>query len=612
MRAGTLFFPATALAHSLQPIAYGSLKGSDISRDLRIRHRTVPQTQPYAVRWRGTVLNLVGALVLSLICLGGIDTLTHQVSLMAPPSWSAAEQQAIEDARRTWRADRQVNNTIHAFLRLHQGNPSAQELSTWVAGEADNGLPLLAEVLVRLRAADIGSSTQPAAASQPTSRGSTAPTATTRAFDEQIPVLLKRLETAPPLRLQATRLREILVDAMTRRGIEPRRAEHLIASVRAFTPLADYRPVIRELVNRLLAMGQRCRDDHRPADAELAFAAVVRLLTDMISDSPLPDVALLAAERLPEAVRDLHAARPTGTDPELAAQAVEDFRRRWLAVSDHEISLMPTMSVPALSVALQRRALGTFTASVCLLACGWLLALIALMLIVVVLWTRRFGPVPLTWRWKGWGAVIAPVVVVMPALATILLLSCERVPFLWLFSMRSLGSVVLLPVGLIVLWALATLSCVQPVLAPRQGGLPWPALAGGIGFVLVVVVLTAIFVPLHVESWRPPAGVQLFRRLVSAGGLACLPVLVTWLVMVVRARRRAGLPPGTWARAGLCVASSAMFIMLLAAVVGLALNARQDARHAAAFARAAGDPIADRLGPQWFEACFAPARSTIR
>jgi hypothetical protein len=331
----------------------------------------------------------------------------------------------------------------------------------------------------------------------------------------------------------------------------------------------------------------------------------------MVEDSPRPDVALLATERLPAAIRELQALGRDAAQTEAAARAVAEFRQRWMSMADREVSILPNMAAPAPAADMQQRVLGSMVASASLLACGWLFAVVCLVLIVVVLATRTFGPVPLIWRWGGRGAMVAPAIVVVPALVTILVACGGGLPFVWLLSLRSLGGAVLLLVVTILTWMLATQVCVRSTDPAHESGLPWPALLGGAVFVALVVVAVAVLFPPLDEPWRPPLAVQLFRRLGGVAGLASIPVLLVWAWQHRSARRRANLPAGVWARACLAVASSTMVLLLCAAVIGLTVNSRRDAAHDAAFLKAAADPIADRLGPQWFETHFAPARQLL-
>ncbi|MBI4578986.1 MAG: hypothetical protein HY718_04745 [Planctomycetes bacterium] len=553
---------------------------------------------PHGLRWRGTVVWLAASLLLTVLCLPLLDTVIEQVRLMVPSLDPApGEAAAIQAAHRAWQADRRTRDAMTQFHVLTRRDPTDDELGSWLEASPDNALPILADLLVRLRRSGIGPSSQPASASQP-------------AIDDQVAGLLQQLENGPPLRPMVARLRTVFVAALRDRALSARRAEVLFDAVRWSSPLVDYRPIVREAADRLMALGGEYRRQSRPADARRAYAGGIRVLTDAVEDSPLPDVALLVAARLPAAIHELQAAGGAKPDQaEAAIRHLQQFRQEWMEPGIDDVALLPAIAEPAVAAEFQREAVGALVAAVGVLAGGGLLLLVCLALIVVVLVRQRMGDVPLVWLWQGAGAFIAPGIVVAAAVVPVLLLAGGSLPFVWLFSGRSLGPLMLAPMNLLVVWMLAVRICLRPGPPFERAVVPLPAVLGGVLFALIVAVFAWTYLPVRPEAWRPPADVQVFRRVGTVAGLACILVLMTWTVWGWWRRRRAGLPAGAWARAGLAVASSSLGVLLLFAVIALGVDHRRDARHEAAFARAAADPIADRLGPQWWSAYFAPARA---
>jgi hypothetical protein len=287
---------------------------------------------------------------------------------------------------------------------------------------------------------------------------------------------------------------------------------------------------------------------------------------------------------------------------------LRDFYDAWMQVSDREIALLPATLGPAPARAAQDRVLAGMTTAAALVLCGWMLALVCLAQIFVIAVTRPFGPPPWRWRWSGWAPAAAGAMIALPVLVLVPAVAWGTMPFIWLFSGRSIGAMVLLSTSVPLAWMTATRIFVVPPEAMRAGMLSRRAVLAGLALLLLVGFLVAVLVPMDGAVWRPPAGVQVLRRIGGSVGLAAIAILVVWTILGVRSRRRAGVRAGMWARAGLAVASAGLVPLLAAAAVALAANAYRDARHAEAFSRAVADPVSDRLGPDWYGRYFEPAR----
>lgn len=523
-----------------------------------------------------------------------LDTLVKQVRLMVPHSAAPAEREAVRESHNAWRSDPQIRNTIAQLNILRSGNPTEADLAAWSSAAHDNGLPLWAELLVRLRKSGVErarpESARPVEVEvQP-------------ADDQAILRLLRSLDYAAPLRIGVGPLHARLIAAARDRDVSARTAEAVFWADRWSSVLAAYRPVLRELSGRLHALGRHWQQAGRSADATRAYKAAVRALTDAANDSPLPEVALLAASELEPILRELEAVDPGGR-----AEACENlmaFRRAWMDVPEDELAMLPATFGPALAGDDHAGVLASITAAAGLVGYGWILAVLCLILLAVIAATRPFGEVAMAWRWGGWGAVVAPALVTVPLISIVLVVASDAVPWIWLASRPSLSPIVLAPGTLLLLWIAATHLCLQPTGSASQAGLPWFVVVGGLAVVLVIGAVT-VMLPFASEAWRPPVGVQVFRRSGTVVGALSLGLSLAGVIWVWRRRRRAGLPAGVWSRGGLAVASAAMLVMLAAASIALTVNHRRDVQHETAFARRVTDPISARLGSDWWEAYFS-------
>lgn len=541
------------------------------------------------------MIALVGSLVASLVCLGLLETLVKQVRLMVPYSATPAEREAVRESHNAWQSDPQIRNTIAYLSELQSDKPTKADVAAWSSTIRDNSLPLWAELLIHLRESGI----------EPAWPGSAQPVEVEvqPANDQAILRVLRSLDYAAPLRIGVGPLRARLIAAARDRGVSARTAEAVFWADRWSSVLAAYRPVLRELAGRLCALGRHWQQAGRSADATRAYKAAIRALTDAANDSPLPEVALLAASELEPILRELEALEPGG--PAEAAENLMAFRRAWMDVSDDEMAMLPATFGPALAGDDHAGVLASITAAAGLVGYGWILAVLCLLLLAVIGATRPFGEVALTWRWGGWGAVVAPALVTVPLISIVLVVSSEAVPWIWLVSSPSLSPIIVLAPGtLLLLWIAATHLCLQPTGSASQAGLPWFAVVGGLAVVLVVGAVT-VMLPFPSEAWQPPVGVQVLRRSGTVVGALSLALSLAGVVWAWRRRRGADLPAGVWSRGGLAVASAAMLVMLTAASIALVVNHRRDAQHETAFARRVTDPIAARLGPDWWDTHFS-------
>lgn len=563
--------------------------------------------EPGQLRWRGTVIAFAGSLVAGLICMGLLSTLVRQVNLMIPQAGTAKEQSILKAAHTAWQADPRINNSLAILYTLTKRDPSPAEFEQWLASNPDNSLPTWAHLLVTLREAKVGPDGVP----------DTQPQASTQSVvnlqaeaNESILSMLQDLEYAPPVRIGLGSLHTKYLEAAAGRGMDVRRAEAAFWGERWSPGLAAYRPILRELSGRILAFGRREIRAGRPDYAVLAFRAGIRLWTQVVTDSPLPEIATLAAAQMQPLIDELGRLQ-SGPQAAQAAESLRNFQQAWADVPERDLAVLPCLFGPALVPAEHRQVLHSITAGAGLLLGGCVLALLCLVLVVIVLVTRSFGPTPLAWRWGRWSAVVAPGVVAAPAIVVAIVLASDAVPFLWLASGRSVAGIVLTPAVLILLWQAVTHTFLRVTGRYDRTMLPVWVVWGSFGVVIILAMALAFLVPLRREAWSPPLGIQLFRRMGSVAGLASVIVFLAGSIWAWIRRRRSGLPAGVLSRGGLAVASGAMFILLVAAAVGLGVNRVRDAKHEAAFARVAARPIAAQLGADWEQVYFAPARSLV-
>jgi hypothetical protein len=133
-----------------------------------------------------------------------------------------------------------------------------------------------------------------------------------------------------------------------------------------------------------------------------------------------------------------------------------------------------------------------------------------------------------------------------------------------------------------------------------------PAILAIIAFTIPVVW------PIKPESWRPPPGIQMLRHLGLPATLACGMILMGWWIDARLKRKRPAPRFIPSARDHLAILMPALVVVTWMMLIALVVNHRLDGRHVVAFGEAAGDLVADRLGPDWLQNYFVPARDAAR
>jgi hypothetical protein len=429
--------------------------------------------------------------------------------------------------------------------------------------------------------------------------------------------LLDGLRRAGPARLYISRQHVVAASAFHETGLSPRESAALAERIRwSVTGLHErHGPVLRELAERLTARGTSWREAGRVPAAMAAHAAVVRLLTDVLEDSPVPDVAMLATERLPAGLRELELDAISAGQASLAEACetqkrdVAAFRARWREVaSGKRVNLLPYTADIALARPAQDRVLRSLSgAFVC--AGSWLtLAIACLAWLAVAGLARPAAERCPVWRWHGRGIHAGAAVVCIPVLGTLAVLIGADVRFTWLLSYPSLPALAVWPVGTLMLVGLACWLFARPAEKPEGSAMPAAVVGSFAMLVALTVAAGAWLLPLYREDWRPPAGVQVFRQLGVILAAEWFALIIVWSAWSSVRRRRVHVPTGAWSRVNLGLGSVSLLWMTLLAMALLGVNQHFDRVHQEAFARAAADPVADLLGESWWEDDFAGVR----
>lgn len=454
--------------------------------------------------------------------------------------------------------------------------------------------------------------------------------------DAAVLAQLARFASAPPVQARILRQHQIIEEALGPVCASPRRAT-LLAWEGCTWLQQSCDKAIRELARLLSAKASAWREAGRTTDATRAHAAIIRLATDLAKESPSPGTMLLASELTASTCRKLardYAAngagpRPasgpatvggsssSGVDPrafEEAASKAAALRDTWHGIVDTEgVGVLPWMGA-SIHILLARpehhRVMVSLVCSLlALTCCATLLALLVPVGIAAVV-ARMPPDVELKWRGgQGgrWGAAALPV---LPLLVMLAYLSLANVDFTWLLSAPSALGLAGFPSLMVVLvWLAAYGFAVVTEKEPRYG---WSL--GGVK--LVAGGLVTGIVPIHClggvhSSWWPPRMVSELRvtGLIALAG--CLVLVALWVLINVLRRVAGRFSLAVLARAFLPVIAAGFLYMSLLAFSLLWLNDARNTAHQQAFARAAADPVADRLGPNWYQDHLAGARALV-
>jgi len=573
------------------------------------------------------VIGAAVSLLATVVAVPWIEGLQNQIHLMID-GFQEEQQAAREAYRRALGREPQIRAVESALSDADHGRTEFRTPQR----DHENGLYACLQVMGRLpegsradRVATRPSEATRGAASglspafrAPSTGPSPSPGASSRpAEDAALADEIRRLKDSPPAKLYAGRYWAMARDAFESTRLPLRQAVVEANGVDLSYGLR-YRPVIRRLAGGLLAQARAWREAGHTADAVAADAALARLMFDLLDDSPRPDVLLMAADYIPPALWGLadEAARaglPPGVVEDSLRQAarIEAVRGRWHESVNRGINLLPRTGDAVLAPREHDRVIGSMVAAGYAMGTwvglGVVIVLLAVLPSSIDFWNS--GRL-VRWRWGGWGRPAAVAIVLGPMLTAILVFLAIDLPLVWLISLPSAGGAILPVLAVPVLVGLAARICVLLPDEHARARLTRTAVIA-IAAVAVVVILVGLAIPTRPEAWRPPAGIQLYRRLGIWVGGESLVLMLVWMIWGRFRRRRLKVSGGPQAVACLGVAVWAWAASALIGLGVLQLNARNDARHERAFVAAAADPLGDRLGPNWREAHFQGVRELV-
>jgi hypothetical protein len=391
-------------------------------------------------------------------------------------------------------------------------------------------------------------------------------------------------------------------------------------------PLREpYPRVLREWSAGMLALGKVWREAGRPADAVAAHAAVVRLLDDLVHDSPVPNMAMVVSEVAPvaweELARDLKAnagsqgdaaASQLATAIRKQAQRAAGLRPRWHAVAGEGVNVLPYTGLSfhvMLAVPEHQRVLATLCAAGLAAATWAILLVLSIFWLVISAVASNPTGIELAWRRRAVSWWLGCLVVCGPVVLAAIGLRMGRIDYAWLLSLPSIWAVLLWPAVVLVLLGLAIRWCTQVTGVAGKCLSP----GGGLGVVILFLIIL-IVLPTGPGSkpWMPPAEILTIRNGGFLLGAGSLVVLVAWIGKALRKAGRVTFAVVAWSRGYLNVTAAALLGMTLIGFGLLLLNHRVDLLHQKAFARAAADPLADRLGPGWLEESVGGGRELLQ
>lgn len=537
------------------------------------------------MRWRGVWICLSVFCVTAVIAAPLVKTLLWQWGEILPPLGAYLWRDPYVAAGHEVQRDRSIM-AVRSALQQAADRPEVPfDLRAHVSADPGNGLYACVELLGLLRGSG---------------------------DEDAIARAVRSVARAGSVRLYLMRQYALAEATFRAGGVSPRRAARAAHRVRFWIePLHEAQdPILRELVDRLSTQADRWRRGGRIADAKAADALAIRLLTDVASESGMPDVVLLAADLLPRALEGLAAdvaaaaAMPDAPDFEADCRSVAArlvaWRSAWRQrVRTDGINVLPYTGVSLHTLLVpdaHARALRSACVATLLLVAVATLAAAEVFLLVIAGVTWRRDATALRWRQTGRGMVLAAVLVAGSLLlVTWVALPMRSAAYAWLISLPSLRAVAAIPVFVLVLTGLA-----------GRWGIEWlgeaeerPSRAGAYavagGLLAIIVVGTTVFAR-QPHDWQVPPGIRALRDTAVLLGVVSTFVLVVWagakLVRRVGGQGSVGLS----ARAWLHVTSPALMAVGLVALAALALNRHRDEVHEAGFARAAADPVAACVG----------------
>jgi hypothetical protein len=235
-----------------------------------------------------------------------------------------------------------------------------------------------------------------------------------------------------------------------------------------------------------------------------------------------------------------------------------------------------------------------------------------LLLVILGLTLMLFTNGQLVWQLHNRGSWLASFIMISPLIVALIVVACAPLSFTWLFSPKSILPALLIPFT--VLLCLGPSNRLAVTINPPTADVRIPTRAiWMMGLLIIAITLVLSFwIPVFHEPWRPPIIIQRFRKVGMLLTAVCVLFLMAWFVWGQFRRRRAHWPIGLLARANLQVAARALLLTSILSIATLTVVRICEGRHQEAFARAAADPLADRLGPNWRQEYLASTQALLQ
>lgn len=519
---------------------------------------------------------------------------------MLPGGEPAPPAGVYEQVAKTLQRERALGAVRMTFRGLNQPGAVLRDLSRLADLDPENGIFAYLQLFAHLPSAP---ATAPAGQAPE---------------QEELLRALQGLSQVRPARLHALDQRELVRSTFEQAGLPPRRAA-LHADIHGRGYSGVYRPVLGRWADALLRQGASWREAGRPRDATIAHGAVARLFMDLVDDSPMPDLVLLASDRVGRALRELAAdqeaagAATASSAGEFlaAAERVESCGRLWHERGRaREVNLIPITGEAAVAPEHHDHIVASAVAAAVGTASWLTLALISLVLLVLARPWRPAVDLP-SWRWRGRGRWVAAAVEGTLLAGALLFLHWAPVPWTWLISLPTAYGAAMTPWFAVAVVGLSVWAGVDRP-APLNTAAPTRRTVIALAVVVLAIVLACTFAwPVRTEPWRAPAAIVYWRRLSFFAGVAALVLSLAWIGGGYLRRRRMQLPVGRTARVGFEAAAWAWLVVSILTFASLVVDYRADRAHQQAFVTATADPLADRLGGNWKDVHFSGVRPLL-
>jgi len=512
-----------------------------------------------------------------------VETISMQVQSMTLYK-TPVNKDVYQSVTRVLRAERGILPARKALQLAAYGRVDRTGLEKLRRQDPANGLYSYLQLLALLRQYDRPIHTQPAAG------------------DAELCDLLRRLATGPPVKIYLTRQRDVAEKVFRKAGLSVRRSAFEAYQIQ-FAVI--HLRIVSELADRLIERAGIWWSAGRSDDATAAYNAVLQLLTDLLDESPTPQIALLAAEKLPPVLE--------GVGAEKQARQLESFERRYSedCLKDR-VNILPRTCGFILARDAHHRTLRSLCAAGLSILTWLTLALICLPMLPAALLFRPPAEEHFEWRRTGMKGLILPLAGSLPLLLLLVVIATADLHFIWLFSSPTLPAILgYIPFMMVIVGLVTRLGIKQSERTHRNRRLI-VTICVIVAILLLSVLIVPLLFPLKPDSWRPPAGIQRFRQAGFFVGAVSLVFIVLWLIWLCVRRRCLGLPGSVWAHGLLRVATVTLLFVSVFSLIVSGINHRNDRAHQQAFARASADELADRMGHDWYEKYFQGIRDCIK